>query len=98
MIRYEVQVEIDAALAGEFELYMCRVHIPRIFATGCFASIRFERAAPELFRTVYEAPSQADLDRYLGEHAEAFRVEFRERFGGAARPSRAVWVELASWR
>ncbi len=76
MIAYEVRVEVREDMAGTFESYMRQKHLPEILATGCFQTIRFERAEAGVFRTRYEALSRADLDRYLDHHAAHFRADF----------------------
>lgn len=96
-VRYEVTLAVDPPQAELVERYMRQTHIPEILATGCFRRIRFERAAPGRFRTCYEAASIADVERYLSQHAEHFRADFRAKVGDAARPSRETWTELQHW-
>lgn len=96
-VRYEVTLEVDPSGAELVERYMRQIHIPEILATGCFRQIRFERASPHRFRTCYEAASAADVDRYLSQHAEHFRTDFRANVGELARPSREIWTELQHW-
>jgi hypothetical protein len=76
---------------------MRRVHIPAIFATGCFSRIRFDRASPARFKTCYQAETQADLDRYLNDHAPGFRSEMTARFPDAFTATREVWTEVEVW-
>jgi hypothetical protein len=97
MVAYEVKVEVREDLAGAFERYMREKHIPEILATGCFKAIRFEQASPTLFRSRYEAASQKDLDRYMGEHTAAFRADFMAHFPEGCTPSREVWEGLQAW-
>lgn len=99
MIRYEVTLDVDPAVApvDAVERYMRDDHIPAIHRTGCFARIRFERAAPTRFRTAYEARTQEDLDRYLREHTERLREDFQAHFPRGVAVSREVWRELEQW-
>ncbi|HJW09723.1 MAG TPA: DUF4286 family protein [Holophagaceae bacterium] len=97
MVAYEVTVEVRADLAEAFERYMRTKHIPEILATGCFARIHFERAAPTRFRSRYEAASQGDLDRYLAQHTARFREDFMAHFPEGCMPSREVWSALETW-
>jgi hypothetical protein len=59
---------------------------PDIVATGCFRRIRFERASSSRFRTRYEAGTEADLERYLHEHAPRLRTDFQAHFPAGSSP------------
>jgi hypothetical protein len=97
MLLYEVTLQVEPALAQKVENYMRGRHIPEIFATGCFRRIRFDRASPARFRTSYQADSQADLDRYLQDHAPKFRAEFHRDFPEGLRVTREVWMQQQVW-
>ena len=97
MISYEVTLQIEPALAPAVEEHMRQEHIPGIFATGCFSRIRFCRASPARLRTSYEARAAADLERYLRDHAAAFRAEFQETFPGGITVTREIWSEIERW-
>lgn len=108
MLRYEVSLVVDAALAGRLESYMRTRHIPEILATRCFADIRFERVddvgagdagrdGRVRFRTVYHASEREALERYLAEHTAAFRADFVAHFPSGVTAERTVWVEIESW-
>jgi hypothetical protein len=94
---YEVTLQVEPALATQVEDHMRKQHIPAIFATGCFRRIRFDTASPARFRTRYEADSPADLERYLREHAPAFRAEFQRHFPSGVALTRETWTERQSW-
>lgn len=94
MVRYEVRVLVRADLQPAFETYMADKHLPEILATGCFASIRFERSEDGGFRSCYEAASEADLERYLAEHTLRFREDFLAHFPEGCEVRREVWAEL----
>jgi uncharacterized protein DUF4286 len=96
-VRYEVTVEVEPPLAEAFVRYMSGKHIPEIFATGCFRRIQLDRAGPTTFRTVYDAATPDELDRYLREHTAAFRADFATHFPAGVTVSRATWTQLASW-
>jgi hypothetical protein len=98
MFTYEVQVETHADSAEAFEAYMRRKHIPEIFATGCFRDITFERASATRFRTRYCTPHREDLDRYLLEHAPAFRMDFLHHFPEGFKVQRDLWEALQEFR
>ncbi|HJW32565.1 MAG TPA: DUF4286 family protein [Holophagaceae bacterium] len=91
MYTYEVQVETTPDASEAFEAYMRRKHIPEIFATGCFADITFEAASATRFRTRYRAHRREDLDRYLLDHAPAFRRDFLEHFPEGLKVQRDLW-------
>ena len=97
MILYEVILDVDSSLAERVDHHMRQHHIPHIFATGCFRSIRFQRAFDTRFRTSYEAETPAELDRYLQDHAPALRAEFQAEFPTGVRLSRETWRVLESW-
>lgn len=91
MFTYEVQVEAPAGVGEAFEAYMRRKHIPEIFATGCFVDITFEAASATRFRTRYRARHREDLDRYLLDHAAAFRRDFLQHFPEGLKVVRELW-------
>jgi len=97
MISYEVTLQVEPRLAAEVEDYTRQRHIPEIFATGCFRRIRFSLASPNRFRTSYQADGQADLDRYLREHAPRFRADFQTRFPEGITLTRETWVQRETW-
>jgi hypothetical protein len=100
MLRYEVTLSVDPALAGRLEAYMRGKHVPEILATGCFADVRFERADGAdgvTFRTVYHAARREQLERYLAEHTAAFRADFLAHFPSGVAAVRRVWVEIETW-
>src|SRR5688572_26812041 len=98
MLSYEITLQPQRTLASAVETFMRESHIPAILSTGCFADIRFSRASAGRFRTGYRADSQADLDRYLQEHAPRLRAEFVERFPENVSVTRETWVLLQYWK
>jgi len=98
MISYDVTLQVEPALAPSVEEFMRQSHIPDIFATGCFRRIVFGRASATRFRTSYQADAQADLDRYLNDHAPKFRAEVLAKFPDGLTVTRETWVESQLWR
>jgi len=96
-IFYEVTLQSDLSLAHALEEHMRREHIPAILRTGCFRHIRFDVASAGTFRTCYQAEAQADLDRYLQDHAPGFRSEFQARFPTGVTLSREIWTVCEFW-
>jgi uncharacterized protein DUF4286 len=97
MILYEVVLEVEPPASAAVEEHMRRRHIPKIFATGCFRLIRFQRSSNNRFRTSYEAGTAADLERYLQDHAPAMRAEFLAEFPTGVQLTRETWQVLESW-
>jgi hypothetical protein len=97
MILYEVTVHVEPPLVQQVEEHMRQSHIPAIFGTGCFQRIRFCQAAPDRFRTSYEAATQQDLDRYFREHAPGLRNEFTTFFPTGVSIARETWVLREVW-
>jgi uncharacterized protein DUF4286 len=97
MVSYEVTLQIEPSVAPAVEQYMRNHHIPAIFATGCFRQVSFDRASAGRFRTSYQANSQADLDRYLRDHAPGFRAEFQRDFPQGITLTREVWIRQEVW-
>lgn len=97
MVHYEVTVETPPELAERFEAYMRQKHIPEILATGCFTSVRFQRADGGRFRTSYAAPGREGVDRYLGEHTAAFRADFQAHFPDGVSAAREIWTDRETW-
>jgi hypothetical protein len=97
VLYYEVTLQVEPALAVSVERFMREHHIPAIFATGCFRAIRFSQASAGRFRTSYQAATQADLDRYLNEHATRLRTEFQAEFPQGVTLTREIWNERQRW-
>ncbi|MGH7534248.1 MAG: DUF4286 family protein [Gemmatimonadales bacterium] len=97
MVTYEITATVDPSLVEAYERYMRQRHIPDLLATGCFQGAVFTRAAPGRYRVRYEAPSDADLERYLAEHAARLREDFASHFPAGVTLSREVWVAIQAW-
>jgi hypothetical protein len=97
MIFYEVTLQVQPSLAPAVEEYMRTKHIPAIFSTGCFQRIRFDSASAARFRTSYQAESQAQLDRYLRDHAPRLRAEFQADIPRGVTLTRETWTEREVW-
>jgi hypothetical protein len=93
---YEVNLDIDAAIADEYRAWL-DAHVAEIRALPGFTGAQlFEvrdppAAAGRLSLCVqYRLRDQADLDRYLAQHAPRLRAEGLARFGGRFSASRRV--------
>ena len=97
MISYEVTIRLDdPALGPALEAYMHDKHLAEVFATGCFLDARFEKSAPDTYRSRYTVASQAELDRYVAEHAPRLRTDFLAHFPTGLTITRDVWTLLTS--
>jgi hypothetical protein len=91
---YEVSATVDPQEVDAYERYMRETHIPEMFATGCFRRVAFERGDPGHYRVRLDADSQAELDRYLRDHAVSLRAAFTSRFPTGVQLAREVWTDL----
>jgi hypothetical protein len=96
-IRYEVSLDIEPDMVDAVDAYMLERHLDAMYATGCFVRITFERTGDGRRRSAYECATQADLDRYLAEHADEMRADFAAHITTGATPSRAVWSAVRTW-
>lgn len=97
MIRYEATLEVEPARAPAVAEYLRDVHIPEIYATGCFRAIRLERASATRFRASYLAARAGDLEAYLRDHAPMLRTAFQTAFPTGVTVARETWTEVAVW-
>ena len=96
MIVYEVNLEIDAGIAGEYRAWL-DAHVAEILALPGFTGARiFEvlEPAPPSARIAlcvqYAVVDAAALDGYLREHAPRLRAEGVARFGDRFRAQRRI--------
>jgi hypothetical protein len=97
MVTYETTTLVPSHLIEAYERYMREQHIPHLLETGCFQSAVLTRSAPGRYRVRYEARSEADLERYLANHAAGLRQDFALHFPEGVSTSREVWVAIQSW-
>jgi hypothetical protein len=93
---YEVNIDLDAAIRGDYLAWL-DAHVAEICALPGFIGAQvFEVADPPaapgraVLCVQYRLRGQADLDRYLAEHAPRLRAEGLARFGGRFSASRRV--------
>jgi hypothetical protein len=97
MVTYEITTTVEPRLVEAYERYMRQVHIPDLLATGCFHGAALTRSAAGRYRVRYEAPTEADLERYLATHATRLREDFASRFPEGVTAAREVWIAMQSW-
>lgn len=95
-VRYEVTLEVPEAERDAVERYMRGKHVAEVLATGCFTGARLDRWEGG-FRTTYEAASDADLARYLEQHAARLRDDFATHLPAGLGVSRRVFHPLQEW-
>jgi hypothetical protein len=100
MVVYEVNLDLDATIRDDYLAWL-DAHVAEICALPGFTGAQvFEVAEPPAApgRTrlcvQYRLHGQADLDRYLSEHAPRLRAEGQARFGGRFAASRRVLASL----
>lgn len=96
-ITYEVALEPDEEILGEFEAWL-EFHVDEMLALPGFVGASIHKAEDQdsgrQLRVVrYELADRAALDRYLEESAPRMRAEGLARFGGRFRASRRVVQE-----
>lgn len=97
MVTYEITATVDPDQIAAYEAYMRAQHIPDLLATGCFNGVVFAHSAPGRYRIRYDAPDQAALDIYLGQHAARLRADFTAHFPTGVALTREVWDAIAVW-
>ena len=83
MIIYEINIELDAEIVNEFDVWLDD-HIPTMLQFEGFTSAKKLNSIDDekYYLTVqYSIVSQEDLDRYLRNHAQTMREEGLKRFG-----------------
>ena len=94
---YEVTLTNDTSLDAALDTYMTKRHISDIVATHCFHAVEYQSSAPGRSRTLYYAPDQGALDRYVAQVAPAMRADFTAHFPQGIEVSRTVWTVEQRW-
>ena len=87
MFIYNVTVKVDHSIAADWLAWLKAEHIPEVQATGCFTNSTIleliENADEEglTYAIQYQAPSKADYDKYLAEHANLLRQKSFDKWG-----------------
>ncbi len=102
MIVYEVNLEIAAAVYAEYRSWLNK-HVRELLALPGFLSAEiFEindppaKPATHNLCVQYRLEAQADLDRYLREHAPRLREEGLRRFPGQFQANRRMLSLISS--
>ena len=103
MIVYEVNLEVDVAIAAEYRVWLAE-HIAHMLElpgfTGAQTSEVIDPApAPDriVFCVQYQLRDAAALDAYLRDHAPRMRADGIARFGERQRASRRVLRPVANF-
>ena len=97
MVSYEITAAVEPVWAEPYEDYMRRRHIPDVLTSGCFRRATFARSTPGRYLIRYDAPSAADLDRYLAVHVPRLREDFAAHLPEGVTLSREVWSTIECW-
>ncbi len=96
MIIYEVNLDVDAAIATEYRVWLAE-HIAHMLDLPGFTGAQmYEVTDPApaadrvIFSVHYQMRDQAALDAYLGGNATRMRADGIARFGERQRSSRRV--------
>jgi hypothetical protein len=99
MIVYEVNLEVDAAVVGEFRIWLDG-HVAQILALPGFtdaALFEVREPAPAPHRHAlcvqYRLRDPAALESYLRDHAPRLRADGATRFPGKFTATRRVMLE-----
>jgi len=87
MVIYNVTVSIDHSVHDDWLEWMREVHIPDVLNTGMFTECRMSKILAEeegglAYSIQYTAPSMADYEKYLSDHAEKLKADHDNKFGG----------------
>jgi hypothetical protein len=103
-VLYNVTVGINPAKIEEWKRFMREDHLPKIFATNCFASFRMcriidEQADSTTLAVQYVAYSLEHLKKYNTIYAPQLQTEHMEKFGDDAVAYRSVLdiLEEGEW-
>lgn len=95
MIVYEVNLEIDAAIAPDYlawlEGHLREIRaLPGFLGAELFDDTQAGDTPQRRLCVQYRLGSRADLEDYLRDHAPRMRADGETRFGGRFRASRRV--------
>lgn len=87
MIIYNVTIQVENDIAGEWLSWMKEEHIPRVMGTNCFTKyqivklVEVDETESKTYAVQYSANSKADYNRYIELHAPALRKETIDKWG-----------------
>jgi len=103
-VLYNVTVGINPTKIEEWKRFMREDHLPKIFASDCFASFRMcriidEQADSATIAVQYVAHSLGHLKKYNTNYAPQLQKEHMEKFGNDAVAYRSVLdiLEEGEW-
>lgn len=86
MLLYNITVNIDNSVAGEWLEWMTEVHIPEVMATGYFLRNQICRMLDEVdnggttYAVQYHCRNLEDLEEYQRDHAPALQAKHTARY------------------
>lgn len=99
MIIYNVTINIDDDAHDEWLIWMKKVHIPEVVATGCFSSgsmykLLVDEQSGTSYSIQYRAPNMMAVNNYLEKFAPGLRNEVEKKFGGKFTAFRTLLEEV----
>jgi hypothetical protein len=99
MVVYEVSLEVDPAIARDYEVFLER-HIPEVIEAGGFDSAswlrvqeeaKLEGSVPVRWVIQYRAPDLETIELYVSDHAPRLRSEAVALFGARFSARRRIY-------
>lgn len=86
MIIYNLTINIESSLEGDWKKWMKEVHIPDVMNTGFFSAYKFCRLLHQehqgtTYAVQYFCPDRKSLERYLSDYAPPLQKEHLDRYG-----------------
>lgn len=101
MIVYQVNCQVDTAIAEKWEQYFKDVHLDDVISTGCFYGYSFRKEVNTedrvLYSSEYYTTSAELLKKYDREFAQELRQEVVEKFNGHFTASRKVFEIIVEY-
>jgi hypothetical protein len=93
MLIYEVNLDVDAAVAEDFRKWLYH-HMPEVVRLGGFlgSQLYLVEKTPQIVKwsSHYHVSTQEVLDNYLAKHAPALRADGINKFGETFKASRRI--------
>jgi len=94
-ILYNVTISVEPLIYAAWLDFMRKIHIPKIFSTGCFSGYKIcrmldEKAESNTVAIQYFADSIDEFEKYQREFAPKLQKEYLAEFGETAPAFRTV--------
>lgn len=87
MLIYNVTVQVERSIAGQWLSWLQQEHIPEVLQTGCFLKhqvvqlINTEETESVTYAIQYYTEGEKELNEYLNEHAPVLRQRGFDKWG-----------------